>query len=201
MRGLARAAATDKIVVMTTLDELIADSWFPFAGDITVKPLEPPVVPEPDRHDIDPATCHACARPDEDFVWTDEHWRLFPMLPTRLAGIVLLQPRSHVDSYADMTPDLLRRLGPVTARVERALHATGDVARVHVNRWGDGGGHFHLWFMPRPNGVLQLRGSMLPLWLDVLPDVDDGAARERLHSIGAALAVDGGTAQPLASSR
>ena len=182
---------------MTTLDELIADSWFPFAGDITVKPFEDPVVPEPDRHDVDPATCHACHRPDESFVWTDDRWRLTAHLPTQVPGIVLLQPRAHYDSYADMPHDLLAELGPMTARVERALHETGDVARVHVNRWGDGGAHFHLWFMPRPNGALQLRGSMLPMWLDLLPDVDDAEARERLHRIGAALAADGGTAQPM----
>lgn len=34
---------------MTTLDELIADSWFPFAGEITVKPLDGRVIPEPPR--------------------------------------------------------------------------------------------------------------------------------------------------------
>ena len=182
---------------MTTLDELIADSWFPFAGDITVKPFEDPVVPEPDRHHVDPATCDGCSSPDEDFVWTDDRWRLMPYLPTQIPGIVLLQPRLHVDSFADMSPDLLAELGPLTARIERVLHATGDVARVHVNRWGDGGAHFHLWFMPRPLGALQLRGSMLPMWLDLLPDVDDATARERLLAIGEALAAEGGQAQPI----
>ncbi len=182
---------------MTSLDDLIADSWFPFAGDITVKPFEDPVIPEPERGGVDPATCTSCTRSDEQFVWTDERWRLTPYLPTQIPGIVLLQPRAHHDSYADMTPELLADLGPMTARVERALHATGDVARVHVNRWGDGGAHFHLWFMPRPAGALQLRGSMLPMWLDLLPDVDEAEARDRLLAIGAVLAADGGTAQPL----
>src|SRR5262245_33934204 len=185
---------------MTTLAELIADSWFPFAGDITVKPLEDLVIPEPDRHDVDPSTCQACTQPDEAFVWTDEHWRLLPCLPTQIPGIVLLQPRVHFDSFSDMSPALLAELGTMTARIERALHATGDVARVHVNRWGDGGAHFHLWFMPRPNGALQLRGSMLPMWLDLMPDLPDDEARERLTRIGAALAADGGTAQPITSA-
>ena len=182
---------------MTTLDELIADSWFPFAGDITVKPFEDPVVPEPDRHGVDPATCGACSGPDEDFVWTDDRWRLAPYLPTQIPGIVLLQTREHVDSFADMSPDLLADLGAMTARIERVLLATGDVARVHVNRWGDGGAHFHLWFMPRPQGALQLRGSMLPMWLDLLPELDDATARERLLAVGAALAAEGGQAQPI----
>ncbi len=70
----------------------------------------------------------------------------------------------------------------------------GDVARVHVNRWGDGGAHFHLWFMPRPLGMLQLRGSMLPMWLELLPNLDEVTATEVLARIGAAMALGGGTA-------
>lgn len=185
---------------MTTLDQLIADSWFPFAGDLTVKPLEDPIVPEPERADLDPDTCHACSRPDTDFVWTNDRWRLGPCLPTQIPGIVLLQPRAHHDSFADLAPDLLAEVGPMAARVEQALHDTGDVGRVHVNRWGDGGAHFHLWFMPRPAGVLQLRGSMLPMWLDLMPDIEASVARDRLLRIGSAMERAGGTAQPIGVS-
>ncbi len=177
-----------------TLDELIADSWFPFAGDITVKPLDPPVVPEPARAGVDPAACGACARADDTYVWTDEHWRLIAEAPTQLCGVVLLETRGHYDSFVDFPPELLSGLGPVTARVERALLGLGDIARVHVNRWGDGGAHFHLWFLPRPLGMLQLRGSMLPLWLDFLPDLSAAEVKVTMREIGAAMAVEGGTA-------
>ena len=71
------------------------------------------------------------------------------MLPTPVPGVVLLNTRVHHDSFADMTPDLLGELGPMIARMERAVEWIGDVGRVHLNRWGDGGGHFHLWFIPR----------------------------------------------------
>ena len=40
----------------------------------------------------------------------------------------------------------------VCGRVERAVLALGDVGRVHLYRWGDGGAHFHVWFVPRPLG-------------------------------------------------
>lgn len=176
------------------LDALIADSWFPFAGDITVKPLDPPVVPEPPRHGVDPSTCGSCSRPDSDYIWTDEHWRVVGQRPTQLPGIVLLEPRSHVDTYGELPPDLLAEIGPMTARLERALLGLGGVARVHVCRWGDGGAHLHLWFLPRPLGMLQLRGSMLPMWLDLMPDLDDAATGEALSRIAAALAREGGTA-------
>ncbi len=179
---------------MTTLDELIADSWFPFAGDIIVKPLDDRVVPEPTRHGANPEECRTCSRPDSDYVWTDERWRLTAYLPTPIPGIVLLEPRSHHDSFVNLPPGLLADVGPMTARVEGVLMGLGDVARVHVNRWGDGGAHFHLWFMPRPLGMLQLRGSMLPMWLDLLPNLDEVTATEVLARIGAAMAVGGGTA-------
>lgn len=179
---------------MPTLDELIADSWFPFTGDIAVKPLDPPVIPEPDRGGLDPAACWACQRPDSDYAWTDASWRLTGMLPTQLRGIVLLETRDHHDSFADLGPNLLAEVGPMIARVEKALLGLGDVARVHVNRWGDGGAHFHLWFMPRPLGMLQLRGSMLPMWLDLMPDVEPDVAAAALHTIASAMAADGGTA-------
>ncbi len=179
---------------MPTLDELISDTWFPFAGEITVKPLDDRVIPEPPRHGAEPGECHSCGRPDDSFVWTDDRWRLSPYLPTQIPGIVLLETRGHHDSFLDLPAALLAEIGPMTARIEAALMGLGDVARVHVNRWGDGGAHFHLWFMPRPLGMLQLRGSMLPMWLDVLPDIDAVEAQAALGRIAAAMAADGGVA-------
>jgi diadenosine tetraphosphate (Ap4A) HIT family hydrolase len=179
---------------MTSLEDLIADSWFPFAGEITVKPLEAPVVPEPDRHALTPETCESCKKPDDEYVWTDDTWRLVPYTPTQVRGIVLLETREHLDSFADMGPDLLAAIGPMVARVEQALLDLGDVARVHTCRWGDGGAHFHFWLIPRPLGALQLRGSMLPMWLDLMPDLDDDVAEAAFGQIAAGMAADGGTA-------
>ncbi len=113
---------------MTTLAELIADTWFPFAGDISVKPLDDKVIPEPDRAGLDEATCNACQRADDTFVWTDHDWRLSAYLPTQIPGIVLLQTRAHYDSFTDLPQDLLADVGPMTARVERVLLGLGDVA-------------------------------------------------------------------------
>lgn len=181
-------------VDMTSLDELIADSWFPFAGEMTVKPLEPRVIPEPARHGEIAETCGSCQREDDTYIWTDQRWRLGGPTTTELPGIVLLEPREHHDSFVDLPPELLTELGPLVARIESALLTLGDVGRVHVNRWGDGGGHFHLWCIPRPLGMLQLRGSMLPMWLDLLPAADPDEAQSALRHIAGALAVGGGVA-------
>ncbi len=42
--------------------------------------------------------------------------------------------------------------------------------------------------------MLQLRGSMLPMWLDLLPDLDDAPAKRTLSSIASGMAEGGGTA-------
>ena len=73
------------------------------------------------------------------------------------------------------------------ARVERAVLALGDVGRVHLYRWGDGGAHFHVWFLPRPLGMLEAAGAMLPLWEDVLPNVPDEQLRTAAEAVAAAM--------------
>jgi diadenosine tetraphosphate (Ap4A) HIT family hydrolase len=182
--------------VVLTIEEIVAQEIFPFTGDLQVKPLEPRVIPEPPRHDTDPAECGSCSRPDSEFIWTDERWRVQALLPTPVPGVVLLHTRAHHDSFTDMSPDLLGQMGPMIARMERAVESIGEVGRVHLNRWGDGGAHFHLWFIPRPLGALQLRGSCLPMWFDVLPDLDGEASEAPLGMIAEALSTDGGTAHP-----
>ncbi len=50
----------------------------------------------------------------------------------------------------------------------------GTVGRVHINRWGDGGSHFHVWFLGRPKGAWQFSGYSLPLWGFILPPLAEG---------------------------
>ena len=68
----------------------------------------------------------------------------------------------------------------------------------HVNRWGDGSHHVHVWFLARPRGMWQMRGAMLAIWDDLLPKVpaEEWAANRR--AIAAALAEDGGRSLALA---
>ena len=167
--------------------EVFDDALFPFTTDLTIKPLDPPVIPEPPRVGAAGVGCRSCDQPDSAFIWHDDNWRLRPFKPTPLRGAVLLETRAHLDSFSGFPANLLRDFGPTVARIEAAILTIGDVARVHVNKWGDGGEHFHLWFLPRPLGALQLRGSPLPLWLDVLPPLPDGDVDRALQQIAAAL--------------
>jgi len=154
---------------------------FPFELPVTVRPMAPREDSEPPRHNEDPATCTSCARPDSEFVWTDEHWRMFPVPESFLPGMVIVETRAHHDSFADLPDGLAAEFGPLCGRVERALLALGGIGRVHLYRWGDGSAHFHVWFYPRPLGQLQLRGSFITAWDPLLepapPEELDAAAR------------------------
>ncbi len=94
----------------------------------------------------------------------------------------------HVDSFSDLPEPLAADFGRVAARVEKAMLSTlDDVGRVHLYRWGDGGAHFHVWFLPRPLGMLDACGMMLPLWEDVLPNVTNEELADAARRIATAM--------------
>jgi hypothetical protein len=105
--------------------------------------------------------------------------------------VLILESRSHLD-LGDLPNLLAAELGVMTVRLERAIRSLDGVARVHVNRWGDGSAHLHFWFLARPYGRLQLRGTFLALWDDILPPIDESVWRENLGLVGAWLAEFGG---------
>jgi hypothetical protein len=178
------------------LPDFVTWPSFPFEGDLRVRPLEPAVDVEPSRDGEDIATCTACAAPDQAYIWVSERWRVRAMdRPTGLPMVLILESRSHLD-LGDLPNLLAAELGVMTVRLERAIRSLDGVARVHVNRWGDGSAHLHLWFLARPTGRLQLRGSFLSLWNDILPAAPEAQWRENLALVAAWLAEFGG--RPLA---
>ncbi|MCW2640871.1 MAG: hypothetical protein JWP76_3177 [Dactylosporangium sp.] len=169
---------------------------FPFEGDLRVKQLDDPVLLEPPRHGDDPSECRACSAPDEAYIWVSERWRVRSLdRPTGLPMVLILESRSHLD-LGDLPNMLAAELGVMTVRLERAVRSLDGVARVHVNRWGDGSAHLHLWFLARPYGYLQLRGTFLSLWDEILPPIPEHQWRESLAHVAAWLAEFGG--RPLA---
>jgi hypothetical protein len=159
-----------------------------------VKPLAAPVEVEPPRSGEDGTNCVACGTPDDAYIWVSERWRVRAMdRPTGLPMVLILECRSHLD-LGDLPNLLAAELGVMTVRLERAIRSLDGVARVHVNRWGDGSAHLHLWFLARPYGRLQLRGTFLSLWDDILPVIPEQQWRENLAMVAAWLADFGGRA-------
>jgi hypothetical protein len=167
---------------------------FPFEGDMRVKDLAAPVAVEPPRSGEDASDCVACNTPDDAYIWENERWRVRAMdRPTGLPMVLILECRSHLD-MGDLPNLLAAELGVMTVRLERAIRSLDGVARVHVNRWGDGSAHLHMWFLARPYGRLQLRGTFLSLWDDILPTIPEDQWRENLALVAAWLAEFGGHA-------
>jgi hypothetical protein len=110
-----------------------------------------------------------CAASDDEYIWVDEHWRVRSALQrTGVPVQLFLESREHVDMDG-LDDDRAAELGQLLVALDRAVQAVGGIGRVHVNRWGDGGSHFHMWIYGRPRGALQLLGYCLPMWSQLLP--------------------------------
>jgi diadenosine tetraphosphate (Ap4A) HIT family hydrolase len=159
------------------------ETWdtFPFDGEMRPRALRMPVDVEAPRRGQGGVDCPACARGDDEFMWTDERWRLLHFeKPSGLPLILILEPRVHYGEPGDLPDELAADLGVMLARVERAMRAVPHVGRVHVCRWGDGSEHLHWWFIARPARMPQLNGSFAMIWDDILPPVPDEVWRENL---------------------
>jgi hypothetical protein len=147
------------------------DTW-PFAGSVDPRPLEAPA-DEPPRVGAGGVDCPRCEAPDDAYLWTNERWRVKAIGPTGLPLVAMLESRDHLAEPGDLPDEQAAELGVLLARIERAVRAVGEVERVHVCRWGDGGEHLHWWFMARPARMHQLSGSFAAIWDDVLPPVPE----------------------------
>jgi len=160
----------------------------PYAEPLTTRAPAARVIPEPPRRGENGGEpCRICSGKVHKQVWADENWTLHPPSQCSLPGTVWLASRVHVDSFSDLPPQVAADFGRIAASVERAILSLGGIARVHLYRWGDGGAHFHVWFMPRPLGMLDASGAMLPIWEDVLSNVPEEDLRAAAEKVAAAL--------------
>ncbi len=161
---------------------------FPFSGEIDVRPLEAPLEAEPPRHGAGGVDCRGCTRPDSDYLWTDEHWRVSSTrAPTGMPVVLFVEPREHYAEPGDLPDELAASLGLMLAKAERAVRGIGEIGRVHVCRWGDGSEHLHWWLIARPARLPQVVGSLCELWDEVLPPTPVEIWRDNLDRVVAAL--------------
>jgi hypothetical protein len=147
---------------------------------VTPRELLPPVEHDPPRHGEGGVGCRRCEQGTDEALWFDDDWIVQALpAPSGLPCVVLLHTREHYD-FHELPDRLARDLGPLLIRVQRAVFAVGEIANVHVCRWGDGSEHFHMWFMARPARVPQLLGSFAAIWDDVLPPLPEDVWRANL---------------------
>jgi diadenosine tetraphosphate (Ap4A) HIT family hydrolase len=165
------------------------EEWetFPFDGEMRPRTLQPPSDRDPPRHGEGGVDCGRCAASDDEYIWTNERWRLHALGPTGLPVVLLLESREHYAEPGDLPDDLAADLGRTLARIERAIRSVEGIGRVHVCRWGDGGEHLHWWFMARPARFPQLIGSFAAVWDEILPTVPEEIWRRNLEIVVSAL--------------
>jgi diadenosine tetraphosphate (Ap4A) HIT family hydrolase len=178
------------------LGDLLDNELFPFEGDIRTVVLDPPILPEPARlGEPGAGPCPVCSDPLGGAIWSDDRWLVQAgERPGGLPLVLRLACHAHHD-LEDLPPPLTAELGRMIQRIARALGSLDGIGRVHVNRWGDGSQHFHIWFLPRPAGMWQMRGAMLAVWDDLLPPVPQDEWEANRRTVAAALAAEGGEAR------
>jgi hypothetical protein len=161
---------------------------FPFEADgLTPKPLGERVDPEPSRART-PDACGTCKALDRADLVLHTGERLAVIRPggTSLMFVANVVSRSHerLDDLDDASDE---ELGRLIRRTYRALRALPGVGNVQVCKWENGGGHLSVTVLARPAGVLELRGSNLPIWADMLPDIPQDEYDERAAVVRDAL--------------
>ncbi|MFB7249781.1 hypothetical protein [Microbacterium sp. NPDC056234] len=164
--------------------------------ELTMRPLEPMLVPEvPRGGEVDPTECRTC-QTNPHTIWQDEHWKVTAgWEPGGLPFIGAIAPREHW-LLEDAPHEVLAGYGPLMQRISQAVKSIPGVARCHFARWNDGSAHLHMWALARPAGMMQGRGAILEFWNDILPALDEDMMREHLDIVANALAAGGGTAYP-----
>jgi diadenosine tetraphosphate (Ap4A) HIT family hydrolase len=128
-------------------------------------------------------------------VWEDERWLITRFeKPSGAALVLTLWSREHLD-FGDLDDDLASELGRISNRLVRIVEDLPDIGRVHLNRWGDGNSHLHVWFITRTKGFVNLRGSYATEWMDILPPGPEDIWQEDLHAVATKLANWGGHAR------
>ncbi len=102
-----------------------------------------------------------------------EFWRAAHAFDTTLPGWLVLVPRRHVTSFADLTPDEAAELGPLLHRLSQALRDTVRCAKTYVMQFAEAEGfsHLHIHVVPRmPDLPAEHRGPRVFHYLSQPPD-------------------------------
>jgi diadenosine tetraphosphate (Ap4A) HIT family hydrolase len=190
------AAAEDGRLPAPPMSQWDVFPWQAVDGAVVPKALGAPGEEKPRQGEPGGAECIACAGfQSGQIVWEDERWVLTTSAePTGLPLALTLWTREHLD-VGDFGDEHASELGRIANRLVRIMEALPGIGRVHVNRWGDGSSHAHVWFFARPAGFAQIKGSYAVEWDDILPPVPDEVRRADLHAVATKLANWGGTAR------
>ncbi|MFY1575088.1 HIT family protein [Verrucosispora sp. WMMD703] len=95
--------------------------------------------------------CHVCRSeerfdtlPPRERVDADEQWRVVHAFDSRLPGWLVLVPRRHVTSIAELTDTEAASLGTWQVRLSRALTAVTGCVKTYVMQYAEQAGFAHV---------------------------------------------------------
>ncbi|BFU45653.1 HIT family protein [Krasilnikovia sp. MM14-A1004] len=102
--------------------------------------------------------CYVCRNNDQfdqlpprERIAADTHWRVAHTFNTTLPGWLVLVPRRHVTTIAELNDDEAAALGTWQVRLSRALHDVTGCAKTYVMQFAEqeGFSHVHFHVVPR----------------------------------------------------
>jgi len=142
--------------------------------------------------------CYTCARdaesragraPQRECIAADDHWRVAHAFGTALPGWLVLVPRRHVTSLAELTDAEAASLGRWQVRVSRAQRTVLGCQKTYVAQFAEAEGfaHVHFHLVPRHAGLAaELRGPRIFQLLG--PGAQPVVPQQQADAISAALA-------------
>ena len=117
------------------------------------------------------ADCYTCAQeaagataPPWERIAADEHWRVAHAFNTAVPGWLVLVPRRHVTTLAELTNAEAAALGSWQVRLSRALARVLGCQKTYVAQFAEAEGfaHVHFHVVPRPPDLARdLRGPRI----------------------------------------
>ena len=174
--------------------------WDIFPWEVEDGAIVPKVLPAPLDAEVvrwgegdKPCSCTTRDLP-ENAVWHNDRWVVTtPAKPGGMPLMMYLHPREHLD-FGDMDDDLAAEFGKVTNWLHRIMANLPNIGRVHVNKWGDGGSHMHVFFVARYARMFPVIGSPAVDWDDMLPPPPEEVWRADVKHVADRLATHDGVA-------
>jgi diadenosine tetraphosphate (Ap4A) HIT family hydrolase len=187
------AVGEDGRLPTPSLADWDAFPWEVVDGTIVPKVLPAPADEEPRAGEAG-KPCPTCERDPALDIWENDRWVVTRMAqPGGLPMTLFLQSKEHQD-FSEMDDDTASEYGRIAVWLSRIMCHLPHVGRVHVNRWGDGSSHLHVWFIARTKGQTGIKGSYAAEWDHILPAVPEDVWRADLHTIAEKLANHDGRA-------
>lgn len=101
--------------------------------------------------------CYSCRqedaaeRPDREWAWASDNWRVAHAFDSALAGWLVLLPRRHVEALDELTVEEAAELGPLLRGLTAALRAETGAVKTYAILLAEAEGyaHLHVHVVPR----------------------------------------------------